>query len=105
MEKRATLSLGKGCNRPSKCPKFNTNRILGIQNLRRKVRKFCQNFIHDNITYLIKYHSTVFNNPRKTTMGQLTTVLLFIELYQNNMQNLDHQANQQQNTVCLEQQI
>ena len=41
--------------RPSKCPKFNTNRILGEQNLRPKVRNFCQNLNCDKMMYVIKY--------------------------------------------------
>ena len=36
-------------------------------------------------------------------MGQLTTVLLFIELLQKNTRNLDQKVNQRQNTICLEQ--
>ena len=38
-------------------------------------------------------------------MGQLTLILLFIELYQKNTQNLDQNVNQLQNTLCLKQQI
>ena len=45
--------------RPSKCPKFYTNRILGEQNLRQKVRKFGQNLNRDKLTYLIQYTLTV----------------------------------------------
>ena len=45
--------------RPSKCPKLYTNRILGEQNLRQKVRKFGQNLNRDIMTYLIKYTLTV----------------------------------------------
>jgi hypothetical protein len=79
-------------SRSSKCPNFYTNRILGQHNLRQEMRTFCQNLNRDKMTYLIKYifTSTVFNiplvntlckiTPRKATMGQLTRVLLFIEL-------------------------
>ena len=42
-------------NRPSKCPKFYTNRNLQEQNLRQKLRKFGQNLNCNKITYLIKY--------------------------------------------------
>ena len=45
--------------RPSKCPKSYTNRILGEQNLRQKVRKFCKIFNRNKMTYLIKYTLTV----------------------------------------------
>ena len=41
--------------RPFKCPKLYTNRSLGKQNLRRKVRKFCQNSNCNQMMYLIKY--------------------------------------------------
>ena len=37
-------------SRPSKCPKLYTNRILGEQNLRKKVREFFQNLNHDKMT-------------------------------------------------------
>ena len=40
--------------RPSKCPKFYTNRILGEQNSRQKVRKFGQNLNRNKLTYLIQ---------------------------------------------------
>ena len=50
---------GAGLCRPSKCPKFYTNRILGEQNLRQKVRKFGQNLNRDKLTYLIQYTLTV----------------------------------------------
>ena len=45
--------------RPSKCPKFYTNRILGEQNWCQKVRKPCQNLNCNKITYLIKYSLTI----------------------------------------------
>ena len=58
------------------------------------------------MTYYIKYTLTVqYSTPRKATMGQLTTVLLFIELLPKNTRNLDQKVDQRQNTVCLEQQI
>ena len=41
--------------RPSKCPKFYTNRILGKPKSQQKVSKFFQNFNCKKITYLIKY--------------------------------------------------
>ena len=44
--------------RPSKCPKFYTNRILEEQNLGPKVRTFCQNSNRDKMTYLINYTLT-----------------------------------------------
>ena len=47
------------CSRPSKCLKFYTNRILGEQNWRWKVRNFCPNLNCDIMTYLIKYTLTV----------------------------------------------
>ena len=63
----------------------------------------------------IYFNSTVFNipwvttlgksTPRKATMGQLTTVLLFIELFPKKYANMDQKVNQRQNTVGLEQQI
>ena len=46
-------------SRPSKCPKFYTNRILGEQNLRQKVLKFCSNLNSNRITYLIKLTLTL----------------------------------------------
>ena len=46
-------------SRPSKCPKFYTNRILGDQNLRQKMRNFGQNLNCNKMTYLIKYTLTV----------------------------------------------
>ena len=39
--------------------KFYTNRILGEENLRQKVRKFCQNVNRNKMMYLIKYTLTV----------------------------------------------
>ena len=63
--KKGMISWNGGCTRkgtfirPSKCPKFYTNRILGEQNLRQKVRKFGQNLNRDIMTYLIKYTLTV----------------------------------------------
>ena len=45
--------------RPSKCPKFYTNRIWGEQNLRQKVRKFCQNLNRDKMTNSIKHTLTI----------------------------------------------
>ena len=52
--------------RPSKCPTFYTNRILGEQNLRQKVGKFCQNLNYDNMTFLFKYSLTVpFSIPQE----------------------------------------
>ena len=49
--------------RPSKCPKFYTNRILGDKNLRQKVRKFCQNLNRNKkpVFYKIYFNSPVFN--------------------------------------------
>ena len=44
--------------RPSKCPTFYTNKILGEQNLRQKVSKFCQSLNSDKMIYLIKYTLT-----------------------------------------------
>ena len=44
---------------PSKCPTFYTNRVLGKQNLRQKVRNFCQNLNCDKMIYLIKYTLTL----------------------------------------------
>ena len=38
-------------------------------------------------------------------MGQLTTFLLFIELFPKKYANMDEKVNQRQNTVGLEQQI
>ena len=52
------ISLICNKNRPSKCPKFNTNRNLGKPNLCKKVRKFCQNTNRDKIQIVTKY---VFN--------------------------------------------
>ena len=49
----------EGNGRPSKFPKFYTNRILGEENLRQKVRKFCQNVNRNKMMYLIKYTLTV----------------------------------------------
>ena len=54
-----TVTFKEGRSRPSKCPKFYTNRNLGEQNLRQKVRKFGQNLNRDIMTYLIKYTLTV----------------------------------------------
>ena len=51
--------LGTVSNRPSKCPKFYTNRIFGEQNLRQNFCKFGQNFNCNKMTYLIKYTYTV----------------------------------------------
>ena len=53
------IGRGRGGGRPSKCPKFYTNRILGEQNLRQKVRNFCQNLNCDKMIYVIKYTLTV----------------------------------------------
>ena len=49
------LKLNGPPPRPSKFPKFYTNRILGKQNLRQKVRKFCQKLYRNIMTYVIKY--------------------------------------------------
>ena len=48
-----TIWGGKGFHsgNPSKCPKFYTNRILEEQNVRQKVRKFCQNYNRDKMAY------------------------------------------------------
>ena len=66
--------------RPSKCPKFYTNRILGEQNFCQKVRKFFQNSNCNKMTYLIKYTFTVQFSIPQATICQLTKVLLFIKL-------------------------
>ena len=49
--------------RPSRCPKCYTNRILGEQNLRQQVRKFCQNLNWDKMPFFnqIYFNSTLFN--------------------------------------------
>ena len=60
LERQGTLAVDSlDSGKPSKCPKFYTNRILGEQNLRQKVRKFRHNLNRDKITYLIKYALTV----------------------------------------------
>ena len=41
--------------RPSKCPKLYTNRILGKQNLRQEMRKYCQNSNFNQMKHLIKH--------------------------------------------------
>ena len=41
-------------HRPSKSPYFYTNKILGEQSLRQKVRKYYQNLNRDKMTYVIK---------------------------------------------------
>ena len=46
-------------HRPSKCPEFYTNKILGEQSLRQKVCQFCQNLNRAKIMYLTKYTVTV----------------------------------------------
>ena len=48
-----------GTLRPSKCPKFYTNRILGEQNIRQKMHKFGHNLNRGKLTYLIQYTLTV----------------------------------------------
>ena len=57
------------------------------------------------MTYLIKYTLTVQFSISQETMGQLTTVLLFIELLPKKCKYLDQKVNQRKNTDSLEQQI
>ena len=45
--------------RPSKCQKLYTHRILGKNNWRQKMRKFCRNLKWDKSKYFIKYTLSV----------------------------------------------
>ena len=47
------FSKSNAISRPSKCPKYYMNSILGEQNLRQKVQKFDQNLNFDKMMYLL----------------------------------------------------
>ena len=101
-----------------------TNRIFGEQNLRQNVRKFCQKFNHNKITYIIKYSlkvqfsisyytrqlhgNNLLNMKRKkkvTTTIQIHDAWWCHEVLPNKYANCWPKVNQWQNTVCLEQHI
>ena len=65
--------------RLSKCLKFYTNRIQGEQNLRQKLRKFCQHLNYDKMAYLIKYTLTVQFSIQDYTRQLNNTNLLNME--------------------------
>ena len=57
--------------RPFKCPKFDASRILGEQNLRKKMGKYSQNLNCNKMAYLIKNTLTV-QFPKKKLQKRAT---------------------------------